>query len=218
VKVLVAPDLDLRPGGPTAALAVWLAGEDGMVVSLAEAGMTPWAGRVLSQAEIVVLREALSSGPAGGRDGADEATPPATTGDGPIVGYICGGTVFEGGTFDEIGIPAGVAVAVTDHVGLTWGSPLHGPNDDSIGPRFPRVDAVYVPHVIIERGKDRGEHPPDVTIIPAVVAGTRSDDALSEWEDTMVGELGVSVLSPALVPVAIIAAHMGLRMAAVVMV
>jgi purine-nucleoside phosphorylase len=108
------------------------------------------------------------------------------------------------------GRPAVVAIA--DHVGLTWDSPLHGPNDERIGPRFPRTDGVYAPEAVRERlGSDLG-----VTISVATVAGVRDDRALTTWEREMVGVLRVGVVSAELVPVAVIAAHLGLRLAAAV--
>jgi purine-nucleoside phosphorylase len=38
---------------------------------------------------------------------------------------------------------AGSLMAITDHINMTGQSPLTGPNDDSLGPRFPDMSRVY---------------------------------------------------------------------------
>ena len=42
-------------------------------------------------------------------------------------------------------IPPGRLALVSDHVNMTGYDPLTGPNDDSIGPRFPAMNAAYDP-------------------------------------------------------------------------
>ena len=103
-------------------------------------------------------------------------------------------------------------MAVADHVGLTWDSPLRGPNDDRLGPRFPRTDGVYAPEIVRERLASGLS----VTISVATVAGVRDDTDLTEWEREMVDALHIRVVSSELVPVAVIAAHLGFRLAAAV--
>ena len=69
-----------------------------------------------------------------------------------VVGYVCVGrpaAAREGAR----AAGAGAVIAVTDHANLTWRSPLTGPNDDSVGPRFPSMTGVYAPET---RGRTSG--------------------------------------------------------------
>ena len=103
-------------------------------------------------------------------------------------------------------------VAVTDHANLTWRSPLTGPNDDRLGPSFPSMIGVYVPEVVSDR-VPAGE---GMIVVPGVVAGVLDDDRPSGFEAEAAGMLGCAALSSELVPVVIVAAHLGLRVAAAV--
>ena len=108
--------------------------------------------------------------------------------------------------------PLGAVAAVSDHVSLHSTSPLRGPNDDRFGPRFPGIARIYAPEVVLERcGGVLG-----VTISASTVAGVRDDGSLSAWEQEMTSVLDISVVSAELVPVAIVAAHLGFRLAAAV--
>ncbi len=205
MRVLIAPDIDLAAGSRGTAVAAALAGEGGEVVSLAQVGLCAWRGRILSAAETLLVREALGAGPAAVRG---RECPGAEGDERPVVGYVCAGRWT-----DACAQARGDVVAVVDHAGLTWYSPLAGPNDEAVGPRFPRVDGVYVPEMVSERVGSL----PGVTINSAVVAGVRHQDASSEWEQHMVDSLGFPASSTTLVPVALIASHVGMRMAAAVL-
>ena len=204
MRVLVAPGLDLSPGSRAAAVAAALAGSEGRIVSLAALGVPALTGRPLSQAEVALVREALAGDPQARSAAGAEAAP---AGSPPVVGYVCEGRPLAATV-------RGTVIAVCDHAGLTWRSPLNGPNDDSVGPRFPRVDEVYVPHAVIERVTGL----PGVTINSATVAGVRDQEHPSDWERQMAGAVAIPAVSTALVSVAIIAAHMGARLAAAVLV
>jgi hypothetical protein len=198
VRVLVGPRADLSRDG-VAAAASRLAGPEGAVVSLREAGVRNLSRR-LSAAEVSLLREALLGGDA-------------------TVGYIClgAGTGIAAAAGDAA---AGTAdreaglVAVTDHANLTWRSPLTGPNDDRIGPRFPTMAGVYAPEAVLDRlGAGEG-----MIVTPGVVAGVLDDGRLSGYEIEVARAQGYAVASSELVPVVIVAAHLGLRVAAVVVI
>jgi purine nucleoside phosphorylase len=184
MRVLAGPRLDVFGDPLAAAVCLRLAGEGGSVVSLADLGLeNPY--RPFSAAEVGTLREALC----------DERE---------IVGYVC------------CGVPApGVSpgwVAVTDHANLTWRSPLAGPNDERVGPRFPNLAGAYAPGAVLTLGGEQD----GMIVAPGVVAGVRYDPALSDHELDMVVRLGWAAASSELVAPVIVAAHMGLRVAAVV--
>ena len=194
MKVLAGPRIDLDPAAAAARLCRRMAGDDGEVVSLAALGLkNPY--RLLSAAEVEALRAALR-------------------GEAGLVGYVCRGVAPEGARL-EIAAKAPVRlVAVTDHVNLTWRSPLTGPNDDRVGPRFPGMNDVYVPAAAVTPGIEED----GMIVACGVVAGVPDDRALSEYETETFARFGWAAVSSELVAPVIIAAHMGLRVAAVVMV
>ena len=194
MKVLAGPRLDLDPAGAAARLCRLMAGGGGEVVSLAALGLkNPY--RRFSAAEVDALRGALR-------------------GEKGLVGYVCRGVAPDGvraGTATEDSLRL---VTVTDHVNLAWWSPLAGPNDDRVGPRFPSMNDVYGPVAAVKpAGEEDG-----MIVVRGVVAGVPDDRALSEYETETVARFGWAAVSSELVAPVIIAAHMGLRVAAVVMV
>jgi purine-nucleoside phosphorylase len=46
------------------------------------------------------------------------------------------------------GFVPGDLMALTDHIGLWADSPLRGPNEDTLGPRFPDMSRVYNPALV----------------------------------------------------------------------
>ncbi len=157
--------------------------------------------RQLSAAEILSIRKALAGvGPETGEG--DGSSGPC------LLGYVCAGRGV--GACREAAHAAG-AVAVQDHANLTFRSPLVGPNDDSLGPRFPVVSGLYCPQSV--RRALRGG-PTRVTA--AVVAEVRNRRRLSDFEEGVVRSTGIPVVTDELVAVALLAAHMGGRLAAVV--
>jgi purine-nucleoside phosphorylase len=122
-----------------------------------------------------------------------------------VVGYVCTGRALGS-------LGAGSVVAVRDHVGLTWRSPLMGPNEDRLGPRFPVLEGLYVPEVV------RQCLEPSWDVAVEVVAGVEDDGRLTEFEAEAVAVSGIEVASQELVPVALLAAHLGIRLAAAVVI
>ncbi len=183
MRVLLSPGAEALAQGLDVAEA--LAGSKVGVALLSQWGARNLR-RPLSRAEVQIVREALA-------------------GDELLVGYVCAGTAVPGGC------AAGErSVVVTDHVNLTWCSPLTGPNDERFGPRFPVVAGAYRPEaagVVPESGSLRG-----------VVAGVRDDRRLTAFEAGVVARHGIPAVSSELVSVLILAAHMGLRVAAIVVV
>lgn len=195
MRVLVGPGLETDGVGPALVLAHSLAGPEGEVVLLREYGVGSLS-RALTAAEVQSIREALLGYPLAGDD-------PVGQSRGSVVGYVCAGRAVRGSAENT-------AVAVTDHADLTWRSPLAGPNDDRLGPRFPRVDGVYAADMVMERAAVGS----GVTIIPAAVAGITKDAGEAGWEWGVIEALGLYAVSSELIAVAIIAAHLGLRLGA----
>ena len=128
LRVLLSPRAEAIPG--VDGVSVVLAGHHDDVVSLARAGVSNVARR-LSPAEIELVRRAFS-----GLGSADE-----------VVGYVCSGRRLRR-LAEGIAEPVGHLLPVRDHVNLTWVSPLAGPNDDSIGPRFTPIAGIYRPELV----------------------------------------------------------------------
>jgi hypothetical protein len=214
MRVLVGPRVDLSKDAVAAAVARALAGADGEVVCLERLGVSDLS-RPLSQAEVALLRRALHTdghpGSAASNDG-----PPAVT-----VGYVCGGVeLADAGPDDRrpVGSLRGSEsprqmVAVTDHANLTWRSPLTGTNDESVGPRFPSMTGIYKVEAVLERVGAQG----GMIVRSGVVAGVVDDQRLDAYERETAQAGQYSAVSSELVPVAIVAAHMGLGIAAVVL-
>jgi len=201
VKVLVSPRVDLTRDEAAAQVARALAGPEGAVVSLHEVGVKNLS-RPLTQAEVALLREAMRDRNGPERRPGDVADP---------LGYVCrGATLAE--TTGQSSFEARLVVAVTDHANLTWRSPLIGPNDDEVGPRFPSMAGVYVPELVARRLE--AQH--GIIVKPGVVVGVQDHAHLNAYEGDSVCADHHLAVSSELVPVVIVAAHMGLRVAAAV--
>lgn len=198
MKVLVSPSIDPSQNASAAIVRQVLGVTGPAVVSLPEVGV-PDLSRPLTQAEVARIRAAL-------RD--DDPQPIEIDGTEGTVGYVCRGTVVS----EDRPEAPGALVAVTDHVNLTWRSPLTGRNDDSVGPRFPNMTGIYAPEAVLRRaGAEHG-----IIVKPGVVAGVHDHEHLTSYESASVRMGHHLAASSELVPIAIVAAHMGLRIAAVV--
>lgn len=210
-------------------MAAALAGDGGGVIDLTRVGIRNLRRRQ-SQAEVHALRKALLGlGPGqdlGPRDPAD-----------PLVAYVCAGgylgaTLFaasigSGASADAAGVDV---VAVTDHANLTWDSPLTGPNDDRLGPRFPVTAGLYAPATVTSMLATVTPGLGTVTPTPAtrlvvhegVVAGVWDESDPTPFESRVLsgGFLGEEqnfvAVSAELTTVATLAAHLGFRVAAAV--
>lgn len=224
MRVLLSPGAEQTAYGP--ALAASLAGDDGDVVrSTALAVRT--LKRRLSQAEVHALRKALLGlGP-----GDALQVPPPVSGAWRTVGYVCCGSPAPGaegssapiggarGGISSVAVPT--LLAVTDHANLTWRSPLTGPNDDRLGPRFPVVAGVYRPEVVVAQWESvplGGDWSARRPVTAGVVAEVRDEDRLTAFEQAVVERHAFDAVSSELAAVAILAAHLRLALAAGVVV
>lgn len=192
MRVLVGPGACESPEPAVAAICGALAGPQGSVVFLPDIGVKNLS-RPLSAAEVALLRGAM----------AGEAA----------VGYVCQGRLAATAAEVRPGSDRATrAVIVEDHADLTWRSPLTGPNDDSVGPRFPSMTGIYVPGTALDSVRALE----GIIVESGVVAGVCDHARLSVFETDVVQTQGHVAVSSELAPVVTVAAHMGLKVAAVI--
>ena len=102
----------------------------------------------------------------------------------------------------------GDLVPVTDHVGLEGRGPLTGRWPAGVPRDFPSMTGIYQPADVRSR---RGARVYSSGVVAAGVADARR---LTRFEARAVREGGCDIVSDSLVPVAIVAAYYGLRLAA----
>ncbi len=107
---------------------------------------------------------------------------------------------------------AGDLMIVTDHVNFTMRSPLIGPNDDTLGPRFPDMSVAYDPHLRTELA--HAAHELGITMREGVYAWLTGPSYETPAEIRMLRTLGVSAVGMSTVPEVIALRHMGVRVAA----
>ncbi|MBY0416189.1 MAG: purine-nucleoside phosphorylase, partial [Bdellovibrionales bacterium] len=103
----------------------------------------------------------------------------------------------------------GDLVILNDHLNLTGRNPLIGPNDDSIGPRFPDMSHAYDPHLIQileETGREL-----KIKTQQGVYAGVLGPTYETPAEIRMFRILGADVVGMSTVPEVIVANHIGLK-------
>jgi purine-nucleoside phosphorylase len=107
----------------------------------------------------------------------------------------------------------GDLVIISDHLNLTGSSPLTGPNDDRIGPRFPDMSEVYS----LQLRTDLAGVFEDVGVPPreGVYAWFSGPSYETPAEVRMARTLGADLVGMSTVPEAIAAKHMGANVVAV---
>lgn len=111
------------------------------------------------------------------------------------------------------GFDAGTLMLVTDHLNLTGRSPLFGPNDDTLGPRFLDLTAVYDP-VLRDRVRAAADAEA-VSLAEGVYAGLLGPTYETPAEIRMLGLLGAHAVGMSTVMEAIGARYVGMRVVAV---
>jgi len=100
-------------------------------------------------------------------------------------------------------------VLISDHINLQGANPLVGPNDDSLGPRFPDMSEAYsrewretAKRVAAELGVSLGE---------GVYAGLLGPSYETPAEIRYLRAIGADLVGMSTVPEVIVANHMGMR-------
>ncbi|MDB4936508.1 MAG: Purine nucleoside phosphorylase [Labilithrix sp.] len=112
----------------------------------------------------------------------------------------------------EAGWSAGDLMIITDHLNLMFQHPLLGPNDDSLGTRFPDMTNAYDPTLraqLLEVSKAE-----NLPLREGVYAGLTGPSYETPAEIRMLGVLGAQAVGMSTVPEVIALRHMRMRVAA----
>jgi len=107
----------------------------------------------------------------------------------------------------------GALVLISDHINLQGANPLVGPNDDSLGPRFPDMTDAYDPALrAAAREVAAGL---GVPLAEGVYAGLLGPSYETPAEIRYLRVIGADLVGMSTVPEVIAARHMGIRCVAI---
>jgi purine-nucleoside phosphorylase len=107
---------------------------------------------------------------------------------------------------------AGDLMAITDHLNLTGVSPLVGPNDDELGPRFPDMTRAYDPE--LRELLHAAAREAQIELREGVYAGCLGPQYETPAEVRMIRSLGAHAVGMSTVHEVIALRHMGVRVGA----
>jgi purine-nucleoside phosphorylase len=103
----------------------------------------------------------------------------------------------------------GDLVLIADHINLLGDNPLIGPNDDSLGPRFPDMSAAYDPDLrALARDVARDLR---ITLREGVYVAVTGPNLETAAEYRFLRGIGADVVGMSTVPEVIVAVHGGMR-------
>lgn len=103
----------------------------------------------------------------------------------------------------------GLLVVITDHINLQGSNPLTGPNDDSLGPRFPDMSRAYAPKLreqALAAAQQLG-----LALGEGVYAALLGPSFETPAEIRYLRTIGADLAGMSTVPEVIVANHMGIR-------
>jgi purine-nucleoside phosphorylase len=118
-----------------------------------------------------------------------------------IVSNACGGL--------NPAYTCGDVMAIDDHINLLPGNPLLGPNDDTLGPRFPDMCQPYAPQLIetaLSVGRRDG-----FAVHRGVYVAVLGPNLETRAEYRFLRTIGADVVGMSTVPEVIVAVHAGMR-------
>jgi len=116
------------------------------------------------------------------------------------------------GALDPHFSPGGL-MRITDHLNLTGQNPLTGPNDESLGPRFPDMSRAYCPR--LGEIADRAALGLGLRLERGVYAGVLGPNLETPAETRMLRLLGADAVGMSTVTEVIAARHLGLSVLAI---
>ncbi|MFC5700435.1 purine-nucleoside phosphorylase [Cohnella faecalis] len=103
----------------------------------------------------------------------------------------------------------GDLMIIKDHLNMTGSNPLIGPNEPSVGPRFPDMSRAYSPELVALVRETAREL--DIPVQEGVYAGITGPSYMTPAELTMLRQLGGDAIGMSTVPEVIVASHMSMK-------